>query len=127
MAAQGQNDAQEEREHKPHEWEDQAAFFEVPERNKGTGGYPAPWIEGGQDAYKKQWEESVGDKGDEWWRKASCFYSLLQDIQSSRLPLYYNFTAFTRHTQTAQEHLYWHRPFQTVRSGSFKNADTQWL
>jgi acetyl-CoA synthetase len=71
--------------------------FPVPERNLGKDGYPAPFVQGGLDGWKEEWKKSVGDQGDEWWRKA------------------------------AEDNLYWHRPFTTVRAGGFENGDTQWL
>jgi len=71
--------------------------FPVPERNLGKDGYPAPFVQGGLDGWKEEWKKSVGDQGDEWWRKA------------------------------AEDNLYWHRPFTTVRAGGFENGDTQWF
>lgn len=73
-------------------------IYPIPERLLGKNGLPAPHIGPDFDAYKREWEKSVGeDTADDWWR------------------------------EKAEKELYWHRPFKTVRSGGFENGDVQWL
>ncbi|KAG9103441.1 acetyl-CoA synthetase [Ceratobasidium sp. 370] len=70
---------------------------DVAPRMKGTDGRPKPHVGPGLDDYKAVHAQTVGADSDEWWAKA------------------------------AKETLYWHRPFETVRSGSFENGDIAWF
>ncbi|KAF8310423.1 acetate--CoA ligase [Clavulina sp. PMI_390] len=56
-----------------------------------------PHVGPGIADYRKAHAATIGEGSDEWWAKA------------------------------ARELLYWHRPFQTVRSGSFENGDIAWF
>ncbi|KAF8607099.1 acetate--CoA ligase [Ceratobasidium sp. AG-I] len=70
---------------------------EVAPRMKGTDGRPKPHVGPGLEDYKAVHSQTVGDGSDEWWAK------------------------------TAKETLYWHRPFDHVRSGSFEEGDLAWF
>jgi len=70
---------------------------EVAPRMKGTDGRPKPHVGPGLDDYKAIYAKTVGTDSDEWWAKA------------------------------AKETLYWHRPFETVRAGSFEESDVAWF
>ncbi|KAG8705932.1 acetyl-CoA synthetase [Ceratobasidium sp. 423] len=70
---------------------------EVAPRMKGTDGRPKPHVGPGLDDYKAVHAKTVGEGSDEWWAEA------------------------------AKDLLYWHRPFETVRAGSFDNGDVAWF
>ncbi|EKM57151.1 uncharacterized protein PHACADRAFT_119425 [Phanerochaete carnosa HHB-10118-sp] len=60
-------------------------------------GTEVPFIGPNFEAYKKAHAETVGPNADQWW------------------------------AQMARELLHWDRPFQTIRSGSFKTGDIAWF
>ncbi|KAL5639920.1 hypothetical protein ACGC1H_006475 [Rhizoctonia solani] len=70
---------------------------EVAPRMKGTDGRPKPHVGPGMDDYKAVHAKTIGEGSDEWWGKA------------------------------AKDLLYWHRPFETVRVGSFEHGDIAWF
>ncbi|KAG8768771.1 acetyl-CoA synthetase [Serendipita sp. 405] len=69
----------------------------IASRMAGAADRPKPHIGPGIEDYRKAHGVTVGKDSDAFWRKA------------------------------ANEMLYWSRPFDTVRSGSFKNGDVVWF
>ena len=71
--------------------------FPPPPRLQGKDGRPKPHVGPDYKAYLAEYEQTVGDGSDAWWRK------------------------------TALKELDWFTEFKTVRAGSFEKGDVQWL
>jgi len=71
--------------------------YPPPPRLQGLEGHPKPHLGPNFDAYKREWEKSVGPDSDKWW------------------------------AEKARECLSWFSDFKTVSAGGFENGDIQWL
>lgn len=76
---------------------DNIPVYAVPDRLKGQDGRPKAYIGPDVKTYMEEWRKTVGPDSDAWWAKM------------------------------ARDNLYWHRDFQTVRSGGFEHGDIQWF
>ncbi|KDQ09202.1 hypothetical protein BOTBODRAFT_643258 [Botryobasidium botryosum FD-172 SS1] len=74
-----------------------APVHPVAPRLTGIDGRPTPHVGPTLDHYKEAHAATIGHESDAYWAK------------------------------TATDLLYWHRPFKTVRSGSFVNGDIAWF
>jgi len=107
---------------------------------------PTPYVGPAIPDYRAVHRQTVGNDSDEWWAKvriSALFLSSCQPELTTNsphrnhhhnghgrlfpVPVPVNNQFLFVVTQTARELLYWHRPFHTVRSGSFKEGDIAWF